>query len=75
MTIEIIHVYLPLEAVDCWYPRRAEHLDGDRYRIVDENPVDPICQFGKGDVVRCRPQKLTDGAKTHEGFVAFEISN
>jgi hypothetical protein len=42
MKINTIYVYLPKEAVDCWYPARAEYLGGDRYRILDEAPIDPV---------------------------------
>jgi hypothetical protein len=58
MNITTIHVYLSEEAVDCWYPVRAEHLGDDRYRILDEPPEDSILEFGKDDIVRCRLQKL-----------------
>jgi hypothetical protein len=75
MKIETIHVYLPEEAVDCWCPVRAEHLGGDRYRILDEAPVDPVWQFGKGDAVRCRVQKLGTGITFTDGLVAFELSS
>jgi hypothetical protein len=75
MTIETIHVYLPEEAVDCWYPRRAEYLGDGLYRIIDENPLDPVCQFGKGDIVRCRKQKLMFGVTPTDTLVAYEISN
>jgi hypothetical protein len=72
MTVETIHIYLPEEAVDCWYPARAEHLGGDRYRILDEAPADPMWEFSKGDIVRCRAQKLGPGTAIEEPPVAFE---
>jgi hypothetical protein len=36
VSVDTIYVYLPEEAVECWYPVCAEHTDGDRYRILDE---------------------------------------
>src|SRR5262245_27540691 len=51
MTAVTIHVYLPEEAVDCWYPVQAEHLGGDRYRILEEPENDPVLEFHKGEIV------------------------
>jgi glutamate mutase epsilon subunit len=70
MKIETIHVYLPEEAVDCWFPVRAEHIRDDLYRILD-----PVWEFGKGDIVRCRIQKLGAGVTFEDCLVAFEKSN
>jgi hypothetical protein len=68
-----VTVYLPEEAVDCWYPARARHLENDLYVIVDNAPDDPVWEFGKGDVVRCRLQALRTGAEPpHDKLVAFE---
>lgn len=58
---ETIHVYLPEEAVDCWFPVQAEHVADDVYRILDNAPDDPVWEFGRGDLVRCRVQKLVEG--------------
>jgi hypothetical protein len=70
---ETIHVYLPEEAVDCWFPVQAERVVDDVFRILDEAPADPVWEFGKGDLVRCRVQKLVEGGvRVHEGLVAFE---
>jgi hypothetical protein len=67
-----IYVYLSDEAVDCWFPARAEHLGSDLYRILDEPPDDPVWEFGKGDVVRCRFQKLGSGTTFEDKLVAYE---
>ena len=77
MKIETIHVYLPEEAVDCWYPVRAESLGGDLYRIIDPPPTDPVLEFGQGAVVRCRDKRFSgDGAPDWNGLVAYAtISN
>jgi hypothetical protein len=75
MSITTIHVYLPEEAVDCWYPVRAEHLGDDRYRILSEPPEDPVLEFGKDAIVRCKLQKLGAGIGFTDQLVAFEISN
>ncbi len=72
MKVETIHVYLPEEAVDSWYSARAEYLGGDRYRILDDAPADPVWEFGKGDIVRCRIQKLTKAIEPRDVLIAFE---
>jgi hypothetical protein len=70
--IVTIHVYLPEERVDCWFPVHAEHLGGDRYCILDEAPDDPVWEFRKGDIVRCRFQKLEAGVTFEDKLVAYE---
>jgi len=72
MPIEMIHVYLPEEGADRWFRCKAECLGGDLYRILEEAPKDRVLQFGKGDVVRCRVQRLVEGARFSEELVAFE---
>ena len=68
-----VYVYLPEEAVDCWHLARARHLENDLYVIVDNAPDDPVWEFGKGDVVRCRLQPLRMGTEPpHDQLVAFE---
>ena len=61
MKIETIYAYLLEEGADVWRPCRAEHLGGDRYRILDEAPDDEIWEFVTGDVVRCRLKKIGTG--------------
>jgi len=75
MNIDTIHVYLLDEGTDCWYPVRAERLGDDRYRILDAAPKDQAWEFKKGDIVRCRKQKLGTGTTFEDKLVAFEISN
>ncbi|WP_217570106.1 hypothetical protein [Mesorhizobium sp. GbtcB19] len=78
MTVTTIYVYLPEEAVDCWYPAKARHLADDLYVILDEAPNDPVWEFVKGDIVRCKFQPLRTGVEPMvDKLVAFEkvISN
>jgi len=67
-----IQIYVELldEAVNVWRPVDAEHIDGDKFRIVSNNPDpdDEHWQFKTGEIVRCRPRKFADGA----GLVAIE---
>jgi hypothetical protein len=73
MKVVTIYVYLPQEAVDCWVPVRAVPvISNDVFRILDEAPADPVWQFGKNDLVRCRVQKLVDGVTPVDRLVAFE---
>lgn len=66
-----IHVYLPDEAVDCWRPVLATHLDGDRYRIVAVPPVGEVWEFQNGDVVHCEIRRLSgDGGVISDYLVA-----
>ena len=69
-----IHVYLPEEAVDTWFPVQAEHLGDDRYRILEEPESDPVLEFHKGDVVRCRLRKLGLGITIEDRLVAYELA-
>jgi hypothetical protein len=58
-----IFVQLPDELVDVWRPVRAERLDDDRYRIVDQD-YDPDVerwQFEPGDRVVCELVDSGDG--------------
>lgn len=78
MIIKMVHVYLLEEAVHCWFGGRAEHLGADLYRLIDPSPEDPVLEFDKGDVVRCRAKLCSgDGSRPDwEGLVAYEkISN
>ncbi len=72
MTIVTIHIYLPEEAVDCWYPVQA---GDDRYRILEEPENDPVLEFHRGEIVRCRFQELGAGVMVKDELVAYEISN
>jgi hypothetical protein len=59
MVSRTIYVYLPDEKVDVWAPVKAEHIRDEIYRIADH--PDDGAQFGKGSIVRCRLQPLSDG--------------
>jgi hypothetical protein len=65
-----VYVCLLDEGVDVWRPVSAEHVEGDRYRIVGEppDPEDEKWEFLPGQVVRCRLQQLSEG----EFLVAYE---
>jgi hypothetical protein len=78
MKIVTIHLYLPEEAVDCWFPARAEHLQDDVYRLIDPPPEYPVLKFNQGDLVRCRMKTFSgEGHQpSWDGLVAYErISN
>ncbi len=68
-----IYVYLDNEGTDVWRPVDAEHLGGDRYRIVSANadPENERWRFATGDVVRCVVRTLCD-ATPHACLVATE---
>lgn len=65
---EIVEIYvtLPDEKHDkhtVCEPVKAEHLRGNLYRIVSENP-DPLnerWEFQTGDKVRCKLSRFEDG--------------
>jgi len=69
--LETIHVLLPDEVVEVWRPVQARHLGADRYQVVSVNndPETERWEFNAGDVVRCRCQKLSEGAT----LVAYEF--
>ena len=60
-----MEIYLKLldEGVDAWRPARAEHLQGNVYRIIDQ-PYDrgtENWQFEPGDEVICELVDSSDG--------------
>ena len=65
----IIHVAVLDEGTQCWHPTHAIHLHDDIYEIIMEAPVDERWEFTKGDRVRCKKHKFTDGKR---GLVAYE---
>jgi hypothetical protein len=68
-----VFIYLPEEAVDCWCPAKARRIESDIYIILDDAPKDPVWEFGRGDIVRCRHQPLRKGDEpTRNELVAFE---
>lgn len=70
MSAEIIFVMLLDEGVDVWRPVRAEHLQGDEYRILDQPRGDgETWQFLPGSRVICERRELSDAwvlAAAHE---------
>lgn len=69
--IETIYIYLLEEGTDVWRPCKAEHLGGERYRILDEAPEGEVWEFKNGTVVKCRMRELLDGA----ALVAMESAD
>lgn len=56
-----VYVQLLNEDVDVWRPVVAEHVEGDRYRLIGPRPDDETWPFAVGDVVRCEPRRLSGG--------------
>ena len=67
---ESIYVALPHKATSAWAPVFAEQIRDGVYRITDCRGEDAEVQFGKGVIVRCRPQMLAG----RERLVAYERS-
>jgi hypothetical protein len=68
-----IHVYLPNEAAAVWAPVEAEHVHDNVYRIIDCRGEDDEVQFGKGALVRCRPQRRSgDFGVVEDVLIAYE---
>ena len=68
-------VYMPLldEAVECWRPVHAAHLEGDVYEIeVDEEPKGEHWMFPPRSYVHCREHVFHDG---QNGLVAFALAD
>jgi len=59
-----IYVELLDEAVDVWRPVDAEHIGGDKFRILSNNPApeDEHWKFKTGEIMRWRPKKFAEGA-------------
>lgn len=71
----VVTVYVKLldEDVDVWRPVLAEHLDGDRYRLVGETPEDEVWPFATGDIVNCKLRKLSGNRAVQEDVLeAYE---
>jgi len=56
------------EAVDVWRPVDAEHVGGDKYRVLGQIPEAEVWEFQPGDVVHCRSRDFAD---SRTGLVAF----
>ena len=65
----MILVALLDEGTDCWRPVEAEHVGGDRYKIVEAVPKDERWQFQTDDIVRCQKREFQDGT----GVLAVEV--
>jgi len=46
------------EGTECWRPVEAQHVEGDRYRIVGTPPDGERWAFPSGCVLRCNRQLL-----------------
>jgi hypothetical protein len=66
--METIFVFLPQEAVAVWAPVDAQALGDGIYRILDCRGEDDEVEFGKGALMKCRQQRLSEG----ECLVAYE---
>ncbi len=57
-----IYVFLPKEGAGAWKAVQAEHLGGNKYRILDQpyDREDAYWEFEPGDVVVCEMTKLAD---------------
>lgn len=64
----MIYVNLVGEGLNLLRSVRAEHLGHDFYKIVEETPEGETWEYGPGQVVRCKKQKLSSG----KALVAFE---
>lgn len=64
----MIYVNLVGEGLNVLRSVRAEHLGHDFYKIIEDTPEGETWQFGAGQVVRCKKQKLSSG----KALVAFE---
>ena len=55
-------IYIPLlnEGAPCWRPVEAEHVEGNQYRILTEQPEGERWPVATGDVVRCEPRRFSD---------------
>jgi hypothetical protein len=72
---ETVYVELLDEGVDVWRPVQAEHLGGDLYTLIGEQPDSEVWPFAVGDVVRCRVQRLRgNGNRLEAVLVAYEKS-
>jgi hypothetical protein len=66
-----VFVELLDEGVSVWRPLEADHLGGDRYRLIGEQPDDEVWPFVVGDVVKCELRTLSGGIT----LVAYEKAN
>ena len=64
----MVYVNLVGEGLNLLRSVRAEHLGRDFYKIIEDMPEGETWEYGPGQVVRCRKQKLSTG----KALVAFE---
>ena len=70
-----VYVALLDEGVDVWRPVHAQHVAGNLYRLMGEQPDDESWPFAVGDVVRCEKRTLSgDRARPEPVLVACEKS-
>jgi hypothetical protein len=68
-----VYVALLDEGVDVWRPVQAEHVGGDLYRLMGEQPDDEAWSFAIGDLVKCKERTLSgDGGQSKPVLVAYE---
>jgi hypothetical protein len=67
-----IYVRLPRETVEVYAAVDAEHVRDDVYLILDCRNEDDDVEFGKGVLVRCRLQRLSEGETEGDTLVAYE---
>jgi hypothetical protein len=68
----VIYLYLLNEGTDVWRPVHAEHIEGDIYKITeDEVPDGEEWAFPPRAHVRCREHTFSGG---QTGLVAFELA-
>lgn len=63
-----VYVALLDEAVECWRPVEAQHVEADEYVLSGSMPADELWECQPGDTVRCREKTFQDGGT---GLVAF----
>ncbi|UFH60262.1 hypothetical protein [Sulfurovum mangrovi] len=78
---EFIYTLLLDEGIDVWKPVEAEKLDGNRYRILEDDKKAfhhylEKWEFKMNDIVKCEYRTLTEGRdKKHHVLVAVEKLN
>ena len=68
-----VYIALSEEGMDLWRPVQAEHVEGNVYRLMGEQPDDEAWPFAIGDVVRCKERTLSgDWGRPEPVLVAYE---
>ena len=63
-----VYVALLNEAVECWRPVEAQHVEADEYVLSGSVPAGELWEFQPGATVRCREKIFQDGGT---GLIAF----